>query len=175
MTPALFDRTTWPFLALLASAAMLAIAHSFEHFLGLAPCQLCYLQRQIFWVSGGVALISCFVIWRGAPPSALLAINVILTGIFLVSAGVAAYHSLVEWKLVPAPPCAAAKMPVSGDLWGSLGEPQKVPSCDVALWRMFGLSMANLNVLASLALAGLSAIAVRRAPRVDTANEAPAE
>ena len=36
----------WPFFALLASAAMLAVAHGFETFGHLAPCHLCLKQRE---------------------------------------------------------------------------------------------------------------------------------
>ena len=37
----------WPAAAFLASAAMLAIAHAFETFGGLAPCTLCLQQRDV--------------------------------------------------------------------------------------------------------------------------------
>jgi len=56
----IFDR--WPLCALIASAAMLAIAHAFETFGKLAPCTLCLKQREVYWVAGGVALASLVVL-----------------------------------------------------------------------------------------------------------------
>jgi len=35
----------WPWVALLGSVAMLAIAHAFETFGRLAPCELCLKER----------------------------------------------------------------------------------------------------------------------------------
>ena len=45
----------WRLCALLASAAMLATAHAFETFGGLAPCQLCLRQREVYWAAAAVA------------------------------------------------------------------------------------------------------------------------
>ena len=52
------DRARWPFIALLASALMLAVAHAFESFGGYMPCQLCLRQREVYWVAGSLALAS---------------------------------------------------------------------------------------------------------------------
>lgn len=169
------DRTRWPLVALLVSALMLATAHAFERLLYLAPCPLCYTQRQIFWAAGGLALITIAFNWRGAPPRVLSGLSVLLGVVFLVGAGVAGYHSLVEWGILPAPPgCAVGDIKLEGDLWDRLGKPVAVASCDKALWRMpegWGLSMAGYNFLVSLGLAGLSLIAAARPVRTDTANE----
>ena len=45
----------WRFFALLASATMLAAAHAFQTFGGLAPCELCLKQRAVYWVAGAIA------------------------------------------------------------------------------------------------------------------------
>jgi disulfide bond formation protein DsbB len=42
------------------------------------------------------------------------------------------------------------------------GAKQTFVRCDVAAWRMFGLSMAGWNVLVSLGLAGASVLAAVR-------------
>ena len=47
----------WPLVAALVSAAMLAIAHAFERFGGLAPCTLCLRQREVYWVALAVGLV----------------------------------------------------------------------------------------------------------------------
>jgi len=167
------DRSRWPVVALVASLAMLATAHAFERLLYLAPCALCYNQRQIYWAAAGIALIGVLGVWRGANPRMLLAINLLLAVAFLTGAGVAAYHAGVEWKWFPAPPCAASTKGISGDLFEQLGQRIAVPSCDDARWRMLGLSMAGWNVLVSAGLAGLSLLATFRPGfvRADTNNE----
>ncbi|MDZ4762820.1 MAG: disulfide bond formation protein B [Alphaproteobacteria bacterium] len=166
------DRIRWPAVALLASAAMLATAHAFERFLYLAPCPLCYNQRQIFWAAGAIALVAVLAAWRAAPQRVLYALNVLLGIVFLAGAGIAAYHALVEWGVLPAPPtCATGAVELGGDLWSQLGERQAVPSCAEAKWRLLGLSMAGWNVLVSVALACLSLVAAFRPVRADTANE----
>jgi disulfide bond formation protein DsbB len=170
------DRARWPLLALIASAAMLATAHAFERLLYLAPCPLCYTQRQIYWAAAGVALVAVFLNWRGAPPQVKSAGCLLLGMVFLAGAGVSGYHSLVEWGILPPPAsCAAGNVNVSGgDLWERLGKPVAVVSCDKALWRMpaeWGLSMAGWNFLVSIGLAVLSVVAAMRPMRTDTANE----
>ncbi len=167
------ERGRWPAFALAASLAMLATAHAFEILGHLAPCVLCYNQRQIYWAASGIALIGVLGAWRGAPPRMQLAIDLLLAITFLAGAGVAAYHAGVEWKVFPAPPCAASSAGTGGDLWEKLGKPLAVPSCDDARWRMLGLSMAGWNMLVSLGLTAASVFAAFRpgAARVDTNNE----
>ncbi len=48
----------WPALALAACAIMLGVAHAFETFGKLAPCLLCLKQREVYWVTGTVALVA---------------------------------------------------------------------------------------------------------------------
>jgi disulfide bond formation protein DsbB len=168
------DQARWPFIALLASAGMLAAAHAFERFMLLAPCPLCYNQRQVYWVAGVVALAAVMVNWRGASRKTASLLCFLLALVFLTGFGVASYHSLVEWGVLPAPPtCAAGAVRVSGDLWEQLSKPMAVPSCDKALWHFLGLSMAAWNALISLALAAGSIYCALRNRRMmtDTANE----
>jgi len=169
------DRVRWPFVALVVSGSMLAAAHAFERFLLLAPCPLCYTQRQIYWVAAAVALVAVSLKWRGASSKLLLTLNLILGAVFLVGAGVAGYHTLVEWGILPAPATCAAgaanSAKISGDLLEQLSRPIAVPSCAEAKWWFLGLSMAGWNTLVSLGLAALSFYSARRKVRTDTANE----
>jgi len=58
------------------------------------------------------------------------------------------------------------KMPGTGGLEAAraIGEERIAPpSCDKALWSLLGLSMAGWNVLISLALAAMGALATRKA------------
>jgi disulfide bond formation protein DsbB len=169
------DRAKWPFIALLASAAMLAAAHAVERFLYLAPCPLCYNQRQIYWAAGALALIAIVLNWRGAPPRLMSLMSVLLGVVFLAGATIAGYHALVEWGILPAPATCAAtgRLDVGGDLWEKLGQRQAIPSCDKVLppFPILGLSMAGWNFVASIVLSGASFFAATRPMRTDTANE----
>ena len=153
----------WPLTAACASAAMLAAAHAFETFGGLLPCHLCLYQRDVYWAAIlvgvlGFALGYMRLRWAGRTADGLLAL------IFLAGMGVAAYHAGVEWKWWPGPAsCTGGGVVNGGDLTAFLnGAKVKAPQCDVAAWRMFGMSMAGYNTAISLALAALSAVAARR-------------
>ena len=169
------DRAKWPFIALLASAAMLAIAHGFERFGGYMPCALCYQQRQIYWAAGALALLAIALNWRGAPPRLMAAMCVLIGLAFLTGFGVASYHSLVEWKILPAPTtCTATNIKVDAtNILDMLNKPMHPPSCGDAAWRdpITSLSMAGWNAIFSIILAGLSFFAAVRPVRADTANE----
>lgn len=158
----LLDR--WRLAALLASAAMLAIAHAFQTFGGLAPCALCLQQREVYWVAGATALGLMTLVrlpggarWREIS-CWLLAL------LFLIGAGVAVYHAGAEWKFWPGPSaCSGVSTGVSSaDLQNLLAGKVKPPACDKAPWVFLGLSMAGWNAVISFGLVALSAAAALR-------------
>lgn len=140
-------------LASFGSAALLIGALLFQ-WAGYAPCQLCMWQRWphlVAVIAGGLALIVPARIWPwiGA------------LGAF-TSAGVAGFHTGVErkwWDGLQS--CSGTANPLGGDLLST--DIAKVIACDEIAWQMLGLSMANLNLLASIAL-GLIWIAAARRP-----------
>jgi disulfide bond formation protein DsbB len=158
----------WPLWAAIASAAMLAIAHAFETFGHLAPCQLCLRQREVYWA----ALFIGFLGWRlelALPGRRLgLIFSGLLALVFLYQTGLAGYHAGVEWKWWPGPQsCSGTGKASASDLAALLnGAKIRGPSCEDAAWRMLGLSMAGWNCLAALGLAAISALAaLNREPR----------
>lgn len=157
----------WPLMALLASALLLAIAHAFETFGGLAPCHLCLKQREVYWVAGTIGLVGVILqrtpLWPRLRTPALL----LLGAIFLYGAGLATYHAGAEWKWWPGPKTcsggsAAAAASLEAMLKGTAAI--KAPACDKAAWVFLGLSMAGWNVLISLKLAVWSVLAAFRKP-----------
>jgi disulfide bond formation protein DsbB len=157
----LLDR--WRLCALLISAAMLAIAHAFERFGGLAPCILCLKQREVYWWVGGLA-IAFMVLVRLPGGARWRAATCWMLGLgFLIGAGVAAYHAGAEWKFWPGPAaCAAVSGRVTAeDLQAFLNnaKPYRGPSCETPAWVFAGLSMAGWNAVASVVFAGLSGVA----------------
>jgi len=155
----------WRLCALAASAAMLAAAHAFETFGGLAPCTLCLRQREVYWVAGGFALAFMVLVRMPGGPRWRQATCWILAAIFLGGAGLAAFHAGVEWNFWPGPTTCSGRgggvdaAALQGLLNGARIRP---PACDKAAWVFLGLSMAGWNALVSLALSGLSVAAALR-------------
>lgn len=160
----------WPFLALAASAAMLASAHAFQYF-GYQPCLLCLRQREIYWAAIAVAaaVIAARRLWPRKAAAVLIG-DVLLGLVFLTGMVVAAYHAGAEWKFWPGPStCAAAGSLNAEDLLEALNRPIHPPSCEEAAWRLFGVSMAGYNALISAGLAALSFLAAF-SPRTEEAG-----
>jgi disulfide bond formation protein DsbB len=159
----LFDR--WRLTSLMVSAGMLAIAHAFQTFGGLAPCTLCLRQREVYWVAATLALAGMVItrMPRGERFRALF--NAALGLVFLVGVAVATYHAGAEWKFWPGPTaCASNGGGASAEALAGLlsGEKVRAPHCDEAPWVFAGLSMAGWNALISLGLVGCSLAAVLR-------------
>jgi len=131
------------------SAALLLGALGFQYLGGLAPCDLCILQRwpHVLAVLLGLSLLVL--------PSRVTAALGALT--LLVGAGIAAYHVGVEqgWWQGPATcttPDPGAIAP--GDLLNQILQ-TPVVLCDQVAWSLFGVSMAGWNAVLSLVLAAL--------------------
>jgi disulfide bond formation protein DsbB len=154
-------RRQWLWLALIASAAMLGAAHAFEQFGGFAPCHLCLQQREVYWVAIGVSVAGLALQrFERLRPLILAALALV----FLAGAAIAIQQAGAEWKFWSAPEgCSGARAATAADLAALLSnKPMSTPRCDEAAWRMLGLSMAGWNALASLALAAMSGLAVRK-------------
>ncbi len=155
----------WPWLALLASLVVLAIAHAFETFGRMAPCELCLKERQVYWLAAALAAIGAGLGLSPLKPGRW--VSAVLALVFLGSAVLAAYHAGVEWKFWPGPAaCTGAHIQVSvADLTRLLrGGPIGIPACDKPAWVFLGLSMAGWNTLVSLGLACLSTMAALASP-----------
>ena len=157
----------WRFVALLTSAAMLAIAHAFQTFGGLAPCELCLKQRTVYWVAAGIAAIAMIVVRRPGGPRLREASCWLLALVFLAGVGVAGYHVGVEWKFWPGPQECSGGGSVSAAALKDLlnGGGVRMPACDRPAWVFAGLSMAGWNTVASLILVALSIAAAIRERR----------
>jgi disulfide bond formation protein DsbB len=149
-------RNGWVMLAAGGSAALLAGALAFQHLGGLAPCALCLWQR---WphaaavLTGGLAL---------ALPGRVLPVLGLLAA--LATAGIGGFHVGVEqgwWQGLAT--CSAGS--ISGVPVGDLLDPNAAVAapvrCDAVPWSLLGISMAGWNMLLSLGLAGLWAVAAR--------------
>jgi disulfide bond formation protein DsbB len=154
----------WRLCSLIVSAAMLAIAHAFETFGHMSPCELCLKQRTVYWVAGGLAF--AFMLLVRAPGGARWReLTCWVLGLaFLAGFGAAAYHAGVEWKFWPGPQSCTGTGTVSLQSLKDLlnNKVQDFVRCDRPAWIFLGLSMAGWNAVISAGLVALSVSAALR-------------
>lgn len=149
-------------LVLAGSVGVIGGALMFQYVGGLAPCELCLLERWPYYVAIPLALVVRFGVGKRA--IALAGISVIAL-IFLTSGALAFYHVGVEQRWFQGPtactsPSSAAR--TLEELRQQLLQQQPV-RCDVPQWTLAGISLAGWNLAASLGLAALSLVALRGA------------
>jgi disulfide bond formation protein DsbB len=132
------------------SAFVLAGALMFQA-IGYAPCHLCIWQR---WPHLAAVVIGLAILAFRLPAwTALMGMLAALT-----TSGLGFYHSGVERHIFAGPSdCtsgAVSSTLSAADLMAQINAAPLV-RCDEIPWEMFGITMANLNALGSLVLAGI--------------------
>jgi disulfide bond formation protein DsbB len=148
-----------------ASALALAGAHAFERIGGLAPCALCYDQREAHWAGLGVAVAGLMLAMVFKTKRIAAAAAGACALVYLFSAALAFYHTGVEHKFWPGPTTCSGAGPGAVDptaLDDVLKGVAPVVSCSEAAWTLFGVSMAGYNLLLSAGLLAICAIAAAR-------------
>ena len=168
----------WTAFALAASLGMLGAAHAFERYGGLAPCNLCLKQREVFWAAVAIALPA--TLWalfsrasRGTPRIAAF----LLAAVFATSTITAGFHAGGElgWWSLPAL-CAGGGMADLNALTAlafGTAPPARPAMCDAVVWSFLGLSMAGWNTLISAGLAVFSLLAAKRPKDARAPRKAP--
>ena len=148
---------------LAASAAVLGTALLSQYWGGLAPCELCLLQRWPWRVAIAVSLVALFVGNRPALPWVALILGVV----FALGAGLAFYHVGVEQHWFAGPTACTA--PAAGAMTLEQMKQQILGTapvlCDRVQWSLFGVSLAGLNLIASLAMMAICLAAFLRSRR----------
>jgi disulfide bond formation protein DsbB len=141
-------------------------AYFFQYGLGVAPCELCLLQRKVYYVGIPLSLIVAFVLSRQPPRPVVIGALGLLAVVMLVGTGIAIYHSGVEWKLWAGPTDCTGDITNFGGAGGLLDKMEKtnIVRCDVAT-RYLGLSLANVNIVVSLVLAAVAAWGIKAQKR----------
>lgn len=147
----IFEKSA-PAAILAASALILGTALGSQYAGGLAPCDLCIVQRWPYAAAIGLSLAALTVLRRPAPRSVAIG----LCGLaFAVGGAVAFYHLGVEegWFQGPAG-CSAAAIDATTveDLERQL-QAAPIVRCDEVPWSLMGISLAGFNLIASAALA----------------------
>jgi disulfide bond formation protein DsbB len=145
---------------LIASVAVLGAALLSQYWGGLAPCELCLLERWPWWVAIAIAAIA----WLIGDRLALPVPAIVLAIVFLVGAGIAFYHVGVEqhWFAGPSACTASDGGAASVDALRAQLLGKQPVMCDQVQWSLFGISLAGWNLLASMAMAGFCAMTIRR-------------
>ncbi len=139
------------------AAATVAGAWVFQAF-GIVPCELCLKERIAYYGAVPLAAIIAYA-GNGRARAAVVAPGLIgLALIFALNAGLGIYHSGVEWSFWSGPSDCAGVVAGPPNVADLLKEIQhtKVVRCDEVQIRIFGLSLANWNVVISAALAALA-------------------
>lgn len=142
------------FAAALGSTLLLGGAFVFQA-LGYAPCKMCFWQRYPHAIAIAIGAIA-LLLPRGRKPLALL-------GALAAAAtsGIGFFHAGVEQKWWDGPSsCTGGGLEGVTDLLNTNIAP--IVMCDEIAWSIMGLSMAALNGIISLVLAGIWIAAARK-------------
>jgi disulfide bond formation protein DsbB len=146
---------------LVASAIVLGTALLSQYWGGLAPCELCLMQR---WPWAAVIVISLVVVLVGER-AGLAWVALLLGLVFAVSVVMAFYHVGVEQHWFAGPTaCTASEggaMTLEQMKQQILGTAPVL--CDRPAWTLFGVSLAGWNLLASLIMTGCCIAALLQA------------
>ena len=145
---------------LIASAIVLGSALLSQYWGGLAPCELCLLQRWAWAAAMTIALVALFAGSRLALPWVALALAVV----FAAGAAFAFYHVGVEQHWFAGPSACTASSNGAQTLEEMkrqiLGTAPVL--CDRVQWSLFGVSLAGWNLLASLVVAAICVVVFAR-------------
>ena len=127
---------------------------------GLAPCELCLLQRWP-WAA---AIVTSFVATMAGSRPALPWVALFLGVLFAVNSGLAFYHVGVERHWFAGPAACTAAATAADTLEGLKAQilHQQPVRCDEIPWSLWGISLAGWNLLASLLMSSLCFISFAR-------------
>ncbi|WP_299348295.1 disulfide bond formation protein B [uncultured Maritalea sp.] len=134
------------------AAAVITSAYGFQYIGGYIPCDLCYEQRNPYYITIPLLLITLFI-WDRLNANYRTILLGIVALIFAYGTWMAGYHSGVEWSWWPGPDtCTGVGAGIAdfADLQ-NINDTVVIP-CDRAQVRFFGLSFAGMNAIVSLFL-----------------------
>lgn len=139
-------------IALFLATASIIGAWGFEY-AGYLPCELCLKQRWAYY-AGIPVLFAALALVSGGHRRAAVWLFALVALAFLANAGLGVYHAGAEWKFWPGPTACTGNEGLAtnaGNLLKNL-ESVKVIRCDEPAIRIFGISLAGWNVVASLVI-----------------------
>lgn len=141
-------------------------ALGFQYIGHYIPCALCLDQRQPYYYGIPVAILAVLSALAKVPSWITRGLLIIAGLMMVVGGGIGVYHAGVEWHFWAGPATcsttASSLTQNAGDLLNELST-VKGPSCTEAALRVLGLSMAGWNVIASVILAAIAFVGVKKA------------
>ena len=148
--------------AIFAGSVALALilgALFFQYVLNYPPCEICHWQRWPHIAAACLGLGGGLMVRRpGANSSLALPLALVTLLLVATSGAIGIYHAGVEWHWWAGPTACTTGYVFTGTL--DLNAP--VPHCDIAAWRLFGISMAGYNAVISLTAAAVGAFLLTR-------------
>ncbi|GAB4543773.1 MAG: disulfide bond formation protein B [Roseibium sp.] len=146
-------------LVLLGGSVVIATAWGFQLIGGYTPCELCLEQRVPYYI--GLPLTALALILMASGRSGLAALALLgAAAVFAYGSGLGIYQAGAEWAFWQGPQdCGGGGAPASAANMLQALQSTRLVSCTEASWRMFGLSFAGWNAVASAGLAGLALLA----------------
>jgi disulfide bond formation protein DsbB len=137
----------------LATATILS-ALGFQHLAGFIPCDLCYEQRNPYYIAIPMLLLAIFL-WDRLNANYRTFLLGFAALIFAYGTWMAGYHSGVEWAWWPGPDTCTGVGTGAADFsqLGDINNAVVIP-CDRAQVRFFGLSFAGMNTIVSAIITG---------------------
>ncbi|MCV6548450.1 MAG: disulfide bond formation protein B [Cohaesibacter sp.] len=148
-------------LLLLGALGLLAGAFAFQYIGGYVPCKLCLAQRQPHYAMVLASFMLLLALWQNWFPLLIRLGFIALAAVILYGAGIGVYQAGAEWDFWLGPNDCGGGMAITqsaSDLLAQINK-TKIVSCNTASWRMFGLSFAGWNVLASSSFATIALLA----------------
>ncbi|NVK34669.1 MAG: disulfide bond formation protein B [Rhodobacteraceae bacterium] len=141
-------------LLLIVGLIAIATAWGFQLIGGYVPCQLCLEQRQPYYVGLPLGLVALVLLSRGNSRAGGFVLLVVAL-VFAYGAGLGAYQAGAEWGfwLGPNDCGGSGSGPASASNMLQTLQSTRIVSCTEASWRLFGLSFAGWNAVASGAIA----------------------
>jgi disulfide bond formation protein DsbB len=144
-------------LALVLGLAAILAALASQYLGGLQPCELCLEQRLAYYF-GLPVLAAVLILWNRLPTGTWFLLLAVVAAIFAWGAGLGIYHAGVEYGFWPGP--TACSGTGTGISFEDLGNLRPVIPCDKVQFQLFGVSLAGMNALVSLAVVGLLLVAM---------------
>jgi disulfide bond formation protein DsbB len=143
------------------SLALILGALGFQYLGGIPPCEMCHWQRWPHIASAIVGLGGGLLVESGLLTADLARVLAWCAVALVGAAGLlGVYHAGVEWHWWPGPAaCTGAAFRYGG---GRLDLNAPVVMCDVAAWRLLGISLAGYNGMISLAAAAAAVWLLKR-------------
>ncbi|MCJ8324036.1 MAG: disulfide bond formation protein B [Rhizobiales bacterium] len=157
-----YKNSLWMILALALTA--IGTALYYEYALNYQPCALCYEERIPYYILIAVSVLA-LVADRFMDGKIIGKMLIGALGILMFLGSLyGVYHAGIEWDFWAGPStCTGAALSFDGstDLL-SLVTSIKIVPCDVANWRLFGISFAGYNALTAMLMAVICGLALNK-------------